>query len=110
MYVITGHSFNSDFVDISKIKKTNNELGANQLLLQIYSDMNGFKPFVCKDIKPSYREIGYYPNALRYIDNQSLINNQLNDQIEPCSFCISIIIFGGKLHNYMQIQAVFKKN
>lgn len=106
IYLITGEGC-YDGYDVFHIKRVSKQKIANKILGQLYSDINGFQPFVVEGLTSSYKEKGYYPDPLPFMDGQSLIDENLIGKIQNNYYCLAIIIKNNQLIKYKQIKPVF---
>ena len=84
----------------------NQETDSDKILNHLYSDINGHQPFLTTGYTSSYKETGYYPEALPkyFINDQPLINEKIQRVLDDIhNYIAAVMIKDQKLIDYIQI-------
>jgi hypothetical protein len=103
VYLICGEGY---YGKTNIIHIINQETNSDEILNHLYSDINRHQPFVSTGYTSSYKETGYYPDALPkyFINDQPLINEEIQRALDDIhNYIVAVIIKDQKLVNYIQI-------
>jgi hypothetical protein len=103
VYLICGEGY-YEKTNITHI--INQETDSDEILNHLYSDINGHQSFVSTGYTSSYKETGYYPDALPkyFINDEPLINEEIQRALDDIhNYIVAVIIKDQKLINYIQI-------
>ena len=107
VYLICGEGY---YGKTNIIHVINQETDSDEILNHLYSDINGHQSFVVTGHTPSYKETGYYPEALPkyFINDKPLINEEIQRALDDIhNYIVAVIIKDQKLINYIQISPVY---
>lgn len=107
VYLISGEGYHgSEDAHIIHILNKENKNDADNILLHLFSDINGHQPFVQTGYVGFYKPDGYFPEALPkyFVAHHPLIDEQINILLNKSLFyCIAVVIYNDKLINYIHI-------
>ena len=103
VYLICGEGY---YEKTNIVHILNQETDSDEILNHLYSDINGYQSFVSTGYTSSYKETGYYPEALPkyFINDQPLINEEIQRTLDDIhNYIAAVMIKDQKLIDYIQI-------
>lgn len=107
IYLICGEGYHEpEKTKIIHIINQDNEIHADNILKNLYSDINNHQPFVQTGTTCSYKPEGYYPEALPkcFVNNHPLLNEEITTLLDKGPYyCVAVIIHNENLIDYLQM-------
>jgi len=103
VYLICGEGY---YEKTNILHVLNQETDSDEILNHLYSDINRHQPFLVTGYTSSYKENGYYPEALPkyFINDQPLINEEIQRVLDDIhNYIVAVMIKDQKLIDYIQI-------